>query len=290
MKIVVDKSDKSDKSDKPNKIAENFNYGTEGTYHEQILLTKLSNALKPNQWIHITKTPNLSINNFKNIKNLSSKNAEYFKPYGLWMSKGEWLFHDFSGLIYKPNSSNNTNNKDNRYYVYIISVDYDKIYNITSKNMDYSIDNRYITKFNEFRKKYVSSINIPIPIAKSFKFLKPLKPATTNIKLTKKQKSVKSAKSVKSTKLQRSQKLFMKTYVINWSKIYNKYSGFAFFPYYSDRRDGWSSDFPDSYDVSSAVIWNKKAIKNIRNIGDISLMGDNADNRINNIVSKILSL
>ena len=86
---------------KINMIAKNFDYGTEDTEHEKILLTRISDALKPNQWIHISKNPKLTIDNFKNFS--PNKQVKYFKPEGLWMSKGEWLFHDFSEIIYNTN-------------------------------------------------------------------------------------------------------------------------------------------------------------------------------------------
>ena len=111
------------------------------------LLTKLSNSLLDNQWLRIThfKTSNrISIDKYINIKEMIKNKKRYifYKPSGLYFSKGEWLFHDIGCYKYD--------------YISLVEVDYSKIYRITNEiPNNYKIDEHYKDKLKKFHNKYV---------------------------------------------------------------------------------------------------------------------------------------
>ena len=116
------------------------------------LLNKLSNSLLDNQWIRISNIDtNINININLNIDKILTDKKYYIslKPYGIWLSKGEWLFHI---ICCYPDS-----------YISLVEVDYSKIYRISNKiPNNYKIDKYYINKLEKFHKSYMTTNGIDI--------------------------------------------------------------------------------------------------------------------------------
>jgi len=195
------------------------------------LLTQISSTLKPNQWIILMDKP-FKLSSIKKTK-LNKNNKEYDpqKPYGSWFSKGDGLFHDFN--ILKPNQ-----------YITIVEVDYEQLYCIKNKDPEYNgLNSHYKSKMTSFLKKYRRKTK---------------------------------HKSTKHKDFPQYDDFTFESYVIKWHELYNKYNGFCLFPYqepiYNEinrKQKKFVSKFPNGWDVTSLVLWNKKSIVKHYNLGTI---------------------
>lgn len=153
LKININKSKKSkktnliDKDVKLNIFSTNFHYYEDNDNNIKLLLHKLSNSLKDNQWLKVShdNSNNFNYTRSLNCGNDNVNNNSYYKPNGSWYSKGEWLFHDINGgLEYLSNS-----------YISLVEVDYSKIYKITNnKPNNYKLLPSYYKALNKFIARY----------------------------------------------------------------------------------------------------------------------------------------
>lgn len=236
----------------PNIYARNFRFA----YNEKLAdrgITQISRALKPTQWLRITSIRHEDARNYKQGIGL--------KPEGLWYSKGEWLFHDIHG--------DNGKSIDDTYLV-LIEINPDSVYEIRNRrDAANKLNNTYDAKYEQFIKDYVSYFN-PLDY----------------FKLLKKDFKTKKGKLSTDTLFKGGSVL---SYQVNWRELSKKYNGFAIYPYpplsYYGIKDK-KLMFPAMWDVSSLVLWNKKAVISEYCLGKISQLKNNGA-LITNIVNKI---
>ena len=90
------------------------------------LFQNIVSKLKPNQWLHSTEKNDLTISELNNVK----ETKEFaIKPNGLYFSKGDWLFFDYS---YSENE------------IYIADIDYSKIKVVADENDLFDFIQKYV--------------------------------------------------------------------------------------------------------------------------------------------------
>ena len=252
----------------------------------KILLSKLTNALKENQWLKVSKDKYKPVNFFE--KN-EMKNHIDFKPVGSYYSKGSWLFHNDMCC----------NIEDE---IVLIEVDYKTVYKITGKELFKSpmtnsvYENSlldFTNKYGIMQKFYENDCN---PSTGCFEYR--TKGNCNQPKTSCKWKSNSKSKSnnnisnddedgqcietnscsqLKTEKDCKNNKTYNCYYtpnykLINWSKLYNKYNGFTIYPYPEKKMlDKFYKDtfLFKSYDVETLVLWNHEPVIKYHNLGTI---------------------
>ena len=127
---------------KPNIYARNFRFAdNENIAYDGI--TRITQALKPTQWLRVTST--------RKEDGYKYKQGISLKPKGLWYSKGEWLFHDIHG-------ENGVGIDDT--YLVLIEINPDSVYEIRNRSdAANKLNNMYDAKYEQFIKDYVSYFN-----------------------------------------------------------------------------------------------------------------------------------
>ena len=272
-----------------NIYAENMHYiQPENKKH----LSILTDFILEDEWINVGKTPfnkqyfakfaelnKIKVNDYHKYMNL--------KPYGVWFSKGGWIFHEDMCC-----------NMDN--YITIAKVDYSNIYRITGKDrFNNPMDNsKYKSSIRKFDKEYNGSIimkgcnpNYNISISRKIS-------VTNETRKTRKNNSIKNEKNenaknakkpikCKTIKTQRKCAKYSRNCTwfdgfnaYNWGKLYKNYDGFALYPYMDKdfmRKVQKHLTFT-SWDVESLVLWSSSPIIKYKTLGTIRQIID--DNKI----------
>lgn len=235
---------------KPNIYARNFRFAdNENIAYDGI--TRITQALKPSQWLRVTST--------RKEDGYKYKQGISLKPEGLWYSKGEWLFHEMHG----------EHGIDNNYLI-LVEINPESVYEIRNRSdAANKLNNMYDAKYEQFIKDYVSYFN-PLDYAALLK------------------KDFKTKKEKLSTDTLFKGGWGILSYQVNWREMAKKYNGFAIYPYPSLTYYGTTPGklvFPASWDVSSLVLWNKKPVIKEYNLGKVSQLkkGDFIDNIVSEI-------
>lgn len=245
------KNNSKSKPESINVYAKNMRYMIDNVEHKK-LLTQLSNTLGENQWLKVSKDKYEP-----KIHNKQDKMFD-FKPKGSWYSKGEWLFHDM-----------NCCNLDNE--IILIEVDYSRIYRITGKEPYKSpiTNSVYKKTLKSFAKDYGTLFHknrcgLDIDVIINDKINSETKNKLKNICRTNKSKT-------KCNNKKNQCQWESESYIYNWGKLYNKYDGFAIYPYpeleLMEKKSVYNS--LEWYDVSSLVLWNHEPVIKHYNLGTI---------------------
>lgn len=132
---------------KLNLYSENFQlYNTKNDNYNNIklLIHKLSNSLKDNQWLELSDDNSNNINYTRSLK-CDMINNKYYNPNGTWYSKGEWL------LLFIINGRLETLKKIN---IILAEVNYSKIYKISNRKNNYKLLPSYYKALDKFIDEY----------------------------------------------------------------------------------------------------------------------------------------
>ena len=275
------------KTQKINVYGQQTYYMRNDSNYNKKLISQLTNTLKENQWIKVSREK------YKQIKphKITNPNVD-FKPQGSYYSKGGWLFHDMCC------------NLDDE--IIMIEVDYSNIYRITGKTPYTKTNSNSIYKKNidDFIKTYGhkkdkywcrKKNNLSFSSKLNNKNTK-----TNNTSIKKNNSSIKknTPKNITCDRYREKNKCISNK-KCGWYKMfkpfdypYKTHSGFAIYPLPSYK---WLHDnFDDklvfnTYDVETLVLWNHEPVIKHYNLGTIRQIIDNTnENNLENDFTKYL--
>ena len=273
------------KTQKINVYGQQTYYMRNDSNYNKKLISQLTNTLKENQWIKVSREK------YKQIKphKITNPNS-HFKPQGTYYSKGGWLFHDVCC------------NLDDE--IILIEVDYTNIYRITGKTPYTKTNSNSVYKKNmdDFIKTYGTKNFYWCRTKYKLSFISKLNnknTKTNNTSIKKNNSSIKknTLKNITCDRYREKNKCISNK-KCKWDKAfrtfkypYKTHSGLAIYPLPSNK---WLHDnFDDklifnSYDVETLVLWNHEPVIKYYNLGTIRKIIGNLDKKKENDFIKYL--